>query len=655
MKIHIKLVVLLLIAQLGISQNKQFFKTYEWEKSPTFDMNLNSDDDMKALKHSTVTEFFFEPENQLVEYFLEHKVLWLNSDQSIENYNKVYIPYSQFSKIEVNKARVIKKNGEIVELDNSKVLTSQDEETGRVYKYFAFEGVEKGSVIEYFYVVKRQPRYKGVKLDFQSSYAKENVSFDLYAPSNLVFGFKSYNGFPEVSKDTLIEDKLHWNSYAKEVKKLDKEEYSAYEASKSAVIYKLDKNLVNNKSDFSSYGSVAKNLYEYYYTAFPKKTNSLLAKFLSKIPGIDTENNETKIRKLESFIKSNIYVSKANNPELKDLNEILSKKIANESGVLKLYTAALQHLKIKHQLVITSNRQELKFDKTFEAQNFLTDFLIYFPSHRTYLCPMSDDSRYGFPPAYLTDNYGLFIKEVKIGDFKSGVGKVKYIKAVKASSTVDDMIVDVNFDSDDLAKNKIKIERSMSGYYAMYIQPFTGLISKEDMDSFIDSFANRLSENVDIIDKKISNDQPDLFGIKPISVEIEFNSEAFVEKAGNKFLFKVGELIGKQTQMYNEKKRILPIENEFNRKYLRVINVTIPEGYKIINLDDINIDKSHDISGEKVISFHSFYKVQDNVVTITANEYYKKNIYDVTMYDKYREVINSAADFNKITLVLERI
>lgn len=655
MKENIKLIALLLFTQLSISQNTQFYKTYKWDSNPVFKTDPSSDEDIKALKHAIVTEFYFETENTLVEYFLEHKVLWLNSDQSIEDYNKVYIPYSQYSEIEINKARVVKNNGEIIELDSSKILTSQDEETGRVYKYFAFEGVEKGSVIEYYYVVKRQPRYKGAKLDFQSSYSKENVTFDLYAPKNLVFGFKSYNDFPDVKKDTLVKDKLHWSSFTKELKKLDREEYSAYQASKSAVIYKLDKNLVNNKGGFSSYSTVAKNLYSYYYTDYSKKLNGLLSKFVSKIPGIDSENNETKIRKLENYIKKNVYVSKANNPELKDLKEILSKKIANETGVLKLYTSALRILNIKHELVLTSNRQELKFDENFEAQNFLTDFLIYFPNHKTYLSPESEDSRYGYPPAYLTDNYGLFIKEVKLGDFKSGVGKVKYIRAVNAQSTIDDMVVNVSFDNSNLVKNNIKIERSMSGYYAMYIQPFTSLISKEDKEAFIDSYAKRLSENVEITNKKMINDKPDLFGIKPISVEIEFNSEAFVEKAGNKYLFKVGELIGKQTQMYNEKKRVLPIENEFNRKYLRVINLTIPEGYKIVNLEDININNSHNIGGEKIISFHSFYEVENNVVKITANEYYKQNIYDVTLYEKYREVINSAADFNKITLVLEPI
>ena len=94
----------------------------------------------------------------------------------------------------------------------------------------------------------------------------------------------------------------------------------------------------------------------------------------------------------------------------------INKKIANEAGVLKLYLALFKSLNIKHEIVITSDRQELKFDKNFEANNFLTDFLIYFNKTKAYLSPTELNSRYGFPPAYLTDNYGLFIKEVKVGD-----------------------------------------------------------------------------------------------------------------------------------------------------------------------------------------------------------------------------------------------
>ena len=46
------------------------------------------------------------------------------------------------------------------------------------------------------------------------------------------------------------------------------------------------------------------------------------------------------------------------------------------------------------------------------------------------------------------------------------------------------------------------------------------------------------------------NGDPKLFGIKPLQFIIDFKSDAFIEKAGNKYLFKVGELIGQQIQLY---------------------------------------------------------------------------------------------------------
>ena len=47
-----------------------------------------------------------------------------------------------------------------------------------------------------------------------------------------------------------------------------------------------------------------------------------------------------------------------------------------------------------------------------------------------------------------------------------------------------------------------------------------------------------------------------------------------------------------------------------------------------------------------------YYELDDNLLKITANEYYKINKIPVTIYEDYRRVINSAADFNKITLLL---
>jgi hypothetical protein len=56
-----------------------------------------------------------------------------------------------------------------------------------------------------------------------------------------------------------------------------------------------------------------------------------------------------------------------------------------------------------------------------------------------------------------------------------------------------------------------------------------------------------------------------------------------------------------------------------------------------------------------VLSFHSFYELEDNVLNITADEHYRVNIVSVDRYEDYRTVINSAADFNKVSLVLEPV
>jgi hypothetical protein len=150
------------------------------------------------------------------------------------------------------------------------------------------------------------------------------------------------------------------------------------------------------------------------------------------------------------------------------------------------------------------------------------------------------------------------------------------------------------------------------------------------------------------------NDKSELFGVKPITFISDFTTNDFVEKAGRKYLFKLGKLIGAQMQLYQEKERVLPLENEFQRSYFRTINIQIPDGYKITNLDDINLSNVYLSKGKEVFSFKSFYSTENNLLKITADEHYRRNIVAVDIYEEYRKVINSAADFNKIVLLLER-
>lgn len=643
----------LLFSIIAASQDSPFHENYNWEENPSYEQPVDSAQEIVALKDKYVVEFAYMNEGNLTEYYLKHQVLWLNSDDKIEDYNKIYLPYSSSSELLISKARVITKNGRVIVLDDSKILTAKDDETGKQYKYFAFEGIDKGSFIEYYYVEKKSPNYKGTLFRLQGSYPKKNVEFDLFSPKNLVFEFKSYNGIPSIAKDTLSKNKLHWKLSLDNLKGLVKEKQAPYQASRGAIVYKLDKNLKNNANDISSYGIVAQNVYSFYYEVPAKKTLSLIDTFISDALSKQDEDEETTIRSLDRFIKTNVFLTEGDSGELKDLDHVLDKKVANTTGMIKLYVALFNTLHIKHEMVITSNREQLRFDNEFEANNFLTDFLFYFPKSKTYLSPTETESRYGFPPSNLTDNYGLFIKEVTIGDFKSGLGKIKYIESLEADKTLDRMTIDVRFLENDISKNLVKLRRSFSGYYAMTIQPYMHLVKDKDLEEMIEGLAKGMNEDLKVLKKEIINGNPDAFGVKPLTFVIDVESGAFTEKAGKKYLFNMGQLIGKQIQMYQEKERVLPLVDEYKRSYYRTINMKLPKGYKVANLEDINISNTYEKDGKELLSFKSYYKMEGDVLSITADEHYRINIIDTAIFEAYRKVINSAADFNKITLVLE--
>ena len=653
MKIKISLLVAVLCAfQMVFSQDDPYFESYDWEENPSYAVEEGSTEDMIAVKEKTVTEFYFQKKD-LVEYFLEHKVLWLNSDDAIEEYNKIYLPFSSRAELQVNKARVITPEGKLINLDQSKILTSKDEETGRTYKYYALEGIIKGSFIEYMYVIKRPPSYTGDKVYIQDSYKKDKVEFDLFSPSNLLFKFKSFNDLAKVERDTLTTEKLHYKLHVAKIEKLESEYQAPYNASRAFLVYKMDKNTAGKGTDMVSYSNVSQNLYSTYYPDYSKKTKGLLSDFIKELELPTNADEESIARKLDFFIKVNVYSQDVYSDDLKDLDQILTKKVANETGVLKLYIAVLRSLNVKHELVLTTDRKQMKFDTAFESTNFLTDFLLYFPESNKYLSPNASGTRFGFPMPYMMDNYGLFMKEVVIGDFKSAVGQIKYIEPVKAEEIIDIMKVTIDFNAENLTENIVNFDRAFSGYYAMNIQPFMHLIQGEKRDELVDNFIENITKELEIQTRKIVNDDSELFGVKPLQFIVDFTTEAFVEKAGRKYLFKLGDLIGQQVQLYQEKERVLPLEEQFHRSYFRTLTINIPEGYKITNLEDINIDNSFSKNDKELFSFKSSYQLEGNTLTVTADEHYRENIVTVPMYEEYRTVINSAADFNKIVLLLE--
>jgi hypothetical protein len=269
------------------------------------------------------------------------------------------------------------------------------------------------------------------------------------------------------------------------------------------------------------------------------------------------------------------------------------------------------------------------------------------------MSPSKITSRLGLPPPELTGHHGLFVREVALNEFRTGVGRVEFIEPAPYDKSYDNILVKVSFDAKDLTKTELLIERETGGYYAAFLQPILHLANEKARDELIDEHIRFLNKNMQILSKEVHNDDAESYGIRPFRVITKVKTDAFVEKAGGKFLFKLGELIGPQVEMYQERERKLPVESQFNRGYARKIVVEIPAGYRIHNLEGIDIHNAYATGGDTLFLFHSAHALEGSRLTVTADEYYKVMDVELPLFEQYRTVINSAADFNKVTLLIE--
>jgi hypothetical protein len=651
---HKLILVFILTIAFNIANAQEVsYQNYDWEKEAKLH-KLSPEDEKEfeiILKDKRVVEFDYDESGQLIEFYLRHKIVRVNSEEAIERNNRIYLPLRNVSNVVMQKARVITSDGKVKELDESDIKEAKDEEEKEGYKYFALEGVDKGSEIEYYYLIKLGPNYRGSREIFQGGIPKKGVSFELISPDNLWFEFNSLNGFPEPERDTANDDQNHWTSVAGDMPKLKEEPFAQYESNLMQIVYKLDRNLATGSNNIVSYGSASQILFERMYAEPSKKAGKKIEKMLKGIV-MTSKNDEEKVRHLEEHIKTKFNLVGFSHEMLSDLEKILETNMADEVGLVKFFIACLESMDINHELVLTSDRSEIRMDEKFEAYNYLNEYLIYFPGFDKYLAPGSILNRLGFVPSDWIYNFGLFIKAVKVGEFATGVGTIKFIDAPGADVSYDKMNMQV--DLTDLDEMKIDLKREFFGYYALNFQPIYDYIDEEDKTKMSEQIAKFISEEAEIDEMEIENEGTKHFGVDPFIMNAKLTASSFVEHAGEKYLFKVGELIGPQVEMYQEEERVLAVENDFNRKYYREISFKIPDGYKIPNLDDLNIDIFHEAAGKRTMAFTSRYEVKDGTVTIKVDEYYDQIWYPVEEYEHYRKVINAAADFNKIVLILEK-
>lgn len=627
------------------------FEAYNFnDETPEIPESFSNENEVYLQKNVKI-QIMNLPEGGVTQYALIHEKIQLNSNDAIERNNRVYIPFRNDEEILTNKLRVVLKNGTVVLLDEKDIKEEVDEERGVKYNYYAVNGLEVGCIIEKIFILQQYPDLRGNSIQIQSEKPILEGSFELIYPKHLGFQYKSYNGLPEA---TFVEDAYEDTSTltvnVKNLKGLpDNERYSNWQKHVQSFKYKLYENFASNNKNLNNYKEFAGNVYDNLHVELDKKAKKAIENFAK---GISKENTQLKqIQAIESYVKNNIQYNRYFDTNEK-LEDVFKSKQANQFEILKIFLSLFEMYAIPTEMVFTCDRFSLTFDPEFESIENLRDILLFFPETKNYLDPTSFEYRTPLFDNNYGNNYGLFIKEKEFGGVKMGIGVLDFIE-IPNEITHDYMNIVVDF-SENLENPTITTEITFGGYAAMNFQPLKDFMPPEEYQKILKEISENYTASGEIIKIETENDGLEFVGKKPFVFKFSFEGENLTQKAGPNILFKIGETIGSQMEFYQEEQRVLPVEIYYPHYYTRSLKVIIPEGYHLKSTEPFNMNFNTEIEEKEVAAFTSNAKIENKTLVVTNEEFYTVIDYPLEYYESYKKVINAAADFNKIVIVLEK-
>lgn len=643
-------IVTLLIALLpGAATKAQTYIPYQWEESRTL-TPLSEEARSYPLYNLLQLEqrqYVYELSGDLVCYITEHEIIHVGNDEALSQSNRIYVPMYNTLELVAVKARAIAPDGKVTYFDERNIKELKEEESG--YKIFAIEGAQEGGEIEYFYTRKTR-NMNFFSRHFQEDHPIRLFRYQIISPENLEYDFKVYNHSGKVTQqDTSSE----FNAYvfvAENIPALHDEDYSATDNEKARIEGKLAYNSVSGKSRLLTWGDAGVRLYD--DLTLEKEEMKAFQKYVKKMH-LSADKPLESLRKAEHEIKTTIFMQEQAGGDADLLQNVIKNRYASSKGLTKLFAAIMDHLHIPYELVLVSDRFEKAFDGTFDSWSYLDEYLLYLSEQKQFLSPKDAVFRLGTIPSEYIGSDALFIGLEPIQDFKYPVAHIDHIPAPPYQENMDNLNLEVSFNSD-LSANEVKVTRTYTGYSAQYYKMGLQFLDEDRKKEMLDQIVKYLALDAQIASLEITqaNTSWDTWN-DPFEVTARFSSESYLETAGETILFQVGQLIGPQAEMYQESKRMTKVTNEYNHGYLRKIHIRLPEGYQVQNPEDLILNESAYDQERLVFTFESDYHLEDQELSIEIREYYDELYYPAAKFEEFRKVVNAAADWNKLVIVLK--
>jgi energy-converting hydrogenase Eha subunit F len=647
------LILSISILQLNlIFAQKVEYANYKWDDKPVFPSTdtIKAEQGVIFLLERKINEAYINKDQLFEELSVYHRQVKVLTTDALAAYNRFYIPLDNVIEIVQIKARFVNKNGKVVELPKESIKEVENLENKGNYKAFAIEGAEVGGIIEYLYIVKKEFRAFN-SIWVQSNFPKLNYEVIFAYPNKLVYTFKSYNGLPQFKELPEKDDNKYMSLKVPYIAPIEGELYSAYEANLQRYEYTLSYNKFNSLLRAYSWSKAGAFFWNSLFE-LTKDESKVTDSYLKSInlKGLDTRG---KIRAIEEKVKTEIAVSKELSSGVK-IDKVIELKQAHEKGITKLLVTLFQKAGIPFELVLTTDRSKRAFDPYFNCMNFLDDYLIYFPDIDDYLLPDSPQYRLGIVPDIYTGNYGIFFHPIKFNDDVQTLAyDLKQIPYTNYLKNGDSLFFNLKVDPAQLLL-EVKTRRVFTGNMAQGFQSIWNYVPDERKTELINRIFNMGSDNNQLKSYDVKYASPSDIGVNPIIWNVVQIAPSLIESADNDIIVKIGDVIGEQTQLYNVKKRKLPVDVNNIMHYYRVINLNIPDGYTVTNPKDLTMKVEMMNNGKVSCAFTSDYTLEGNLLKVVIHEFYTEQTYPLSRFEEYRAVINAAADFNKKTVILTK-
>ena len=638
------LVLKILLIVSYFNTYSQSYLNIDWDSDKT--ILFPSDNDLYGIFNNHYVEYFKSKfTEEVYVYETRHTKTKINRINNPLD-NEIIISKINVSEIVDVRAKIINQDTIIsYGFDEMKQMINSDD-SDENYNNYKLPNLDEGDIVEIMYTVKKDFNFNGNKI-IEESYPILLSKFILIE-NNFKSNIKIYNSNNSFVSDIIFDGKKSKQIIFNNLNATANEQYSTPIANKIKISYQCYENR-DDVSQIEYWGNLVQNVSELF---FPKAVNEKAKEILREIKHgyVKIPWNELKIANaIDEYIKNNFVISDEDDPKLNDIEYILNNKISNDFSIIQVYSSLFKEADIEYEVAISCNRYFLKFDPELFDPNQLREFLIFLPNQEKYISPNRVEYRVSEAPEDLLGNYGIFIDKDLDYYFSEITLFDQDFSQIKKN-------IEVNI-SRNLNKIKIDERRLFSGYWAITNRNYIYLSENEKTDFLVDFFTVNGLDN-----KKVSNYNIKNFDIShnsfntPLEITSTISTSDLIEEKEGLTYLKIGKVIGLQSNLFDEKERINPIEINFPNSYDYNIKVNIPRGYKIVDFSELNKSKEYiSVDGNSTAKFLSKATVNGNVLNINIKEYYKELRYSKKRYQEFREVINAAAKFYESSVRIEKI